>query len=566
MFKEGASSVTDPKTIANNFNNCFVNRGPTLASKIYSNNSFNKYLDPTKYITSSMFLYPVVEEEVLKVSNSCLKPNKSAGSDNLKPGIIRLVIHLIVKPLTHIFNLSFTTGVFPNKLKIAKVIPIFKKDEPNLYENYRPISVLPCLSKIIERLMFNRIIGFIDKHNVLFEDQYGFRPGHSTELALISATNKLYKALDKKDSAVGVFLDLSKAFDTIDHQILLNKLSFYGIRGNTLAWFHSYLCNRHQFVYYNNCSSDLYNVKCGVPQGSILGPLLFIIYMNDISNVSTESSLILFADDTNIFYQGSDTRELQNTVCSDLSKFYDWFSANKLSLNISKTNYVVFGPLSKNWDVTIHLNSIKIDKVNTSKFLGVYIDSNLSWSDHINSISNKISRGVGILSKLKHFIPRTTLRSLYQTLILPHLSYCCSVWSSATKTLLNKLVILQKRAIRHITNAYYLDSTSNLFLSLNLLKLPDLININLATIAYRATNNNLPPPFVNIFRTNKDTHNYNTRQSNNIHCVLCRSNIIRFNSCNRAIDYWNSLSIDIQSCKSLACLKKTLKRNCIMNY
>ena len=451
-------------------------------------------------------------------------------------------------------------------LKIAKVIPIFKKDNAGLYENYRPISVLPCISKILERLMFNRLINFLDHFNILSEDQYGFRPGHSTELALISATNKLYKALDGKNSAVGVFLDLSKAFDTIDHNILLDKLAFYGIRGITLTWFQNYLCNRQQFVYYNNCSSDIDFIKCGVPQGSILGPLLFIIYTNDICNVSTESSLILFADDTNIFYEGNDTHNLRNIVCSDLTKYYDWFCANRLSINTNKTNYVVFGPLSQIWDVSICLNDKVIDKVNSTTFLGVCIDSNLSWSDHINSISNKISRGVGILSKLKHFLPRTVLRSLYQTLVLPHLQYCCSVWSSASNFHLNRLFLLQKRAVRHITNSFYRASTSKLFFSLNLLKLQDIIDINLATIAYRAYNNTLPSSFSTIFKTNKETHSHNTRQSNNFHCVPCRTNYTLFSSCNRSINYWNSLTKETKLCKSLPLFRKTLKRNCILGY
>ena len=565
-FSDGDNPVTDPKTIANSFNDFFVNIGPTLASNINGNKSFDEYLEPNKSILSSLFLNPVTINEVFKVAYSCLKSNKSAGSDNLKPGIIRLVIHHIVQPLTHISNLSFITGIFPNRLKIAKVVPIYKKDDPHVYENYRPISILPCISKIIERLMFNRIIAFLDKHNILFDDQYGFRPGHSTELALISAINKLYKALEQKDSAVGIFLDLSKAFDTIDHHILLYKLSFYGIRGNALDWFYSYLSNRYQYVYYNNCSSDLSRVKCGVPQGSILGPLLFILYTNDISNVSSKSSLILFADDTNIFYHGSNAYELQDIICSDLLCYHDWFCANKLSLNAAKTNYIVFGTLSKNWNVTIKLNDKIVHKVTSTKFLGVTIDSNLSWSDHIHSICNKISRSVGILSKLKYYIPGNILRCLYQTLILPHLSYCCSVWSSATKTTLNKLIVLQKKAIRHITNAHYRESTSKLFLSLNLLKLPDLIQINLATIIYRATHNNLPFPLVNLFKTNNDFHPYNTRHSNNIHCPPCRTNLIRFNTCNRAIDSWNSIPFDIQTCNSLASFRKIIRQNCIKDY
>ena len=234
--------------------------------------------------------------------------------------------------------MSLLSGTYPANLKTARVVPIYKKGDHALFENYRPISILSWLSKVIERLVFNRLIDFFDNNNLLSNNQYGFRPGHSTEMALLSTTNKLYNALNNNKSCVGNFLDLSKAFDTINHEILLHKLTLYGVRGIARDWFYSYLSNRSQFVNYNGVTSDLCNIDCGVPQGSILGPLLFIIYTNDICQVSNKSTVVLFADDTNIFYKGTDPQTLHETILSDLNLYVDWFGANKLSLNSGKTD------------------------------------------------------------------------------------------------------------------------------------------------------------------------------------------------------------------------------------
>ena len=280
----------------------------------------------------------------------------------------------------------------------------------------------------------------------------------------------------------------------------------------------------------------------------------------------TKSSFILFAYDTNTFYQGKDQNKLQNIIYTDLLHYHDWFCANKLSLNVTKTNYIVFGHLSKHWNQTIKFNNTIIERVHETKFLGVFIDSNLSWSNHIDSICSKISKSIAVLSRLKHILPRKILRSIYQTLILPHLTYCCSIWSSASKTALSKLTVLQKRAIRHICFANYQDSSSKLFSSLQLLKLPDLIHINLVSIIYQAEANTLPNSLSTIFTTNNKMHSHNTRHSSHIHCPPCRTNLIRQNTFNRAIDSWNLWPTSVKDCHSLPAFRKTIQHNCLQTY
>ena len=249
-----------------------------------------------------------------------------------------MVINHIVTPLSHICNQSFIEGVFPDEMKIARVIPLYKSGEKNKYNNYRPVSLLPQFSKILEKLFDNRLDSFIEKDNILSDNQYGFRKNRATSMALVELIDKISNSVDSKKHTLGVFIDLRKAFDTIDHDLLLKKLEFYGIRGVVLKWLKSYLSQREQFVQIDDCLSEYLNVLCGVPQGSILGPKLFILYVNDICNISNILEFILFADDTNIFCSGHDIKELCNTMSNELDKLHTWFSLNKLSLNISKPN------------------------------------------------------------------------------------------------------------------------------------------------------------------------------------------------------------------------------------
>jgi len=215
-----------------------------------------------------------------------------------------------------------TTGIVPDDFKIAKVIPIYKKDNPEIFGNYRPVSVLPCLSKILERIVYNRAYDFLSKNEILFKKQYGFRTNHSTYMAVLDFVNEVSKAIDDDMYTIGIFMDLSKAFDTIDHGILLHKLYHYGFRGVSNDWFSNYLHNRKQYVLYNSAKSPTENVSCGVPQGSILGPLLFILYMNDICHTSKLLNTILFADDTTVFYSHKNISTLSDTMNSELKEVF----------------------------------------------------------------------------------------------------------------------------------------------------------------------------------------------------------------------------------------------------
>ena len=272
-------------------------------------------------------------------------------------------------------------------------------------------------------------------------------------MAIMQVVDKINDAVEKKknETTIGVYSDLSKAFDTIDLDILLHKLDYYGFRGIVLDWFRDYLSKRTQYVSYNDSKSDLKTILCGVPQGSILGPLLFILYINDITNTSTLLDFLLFADDTTILYSSSDIVSKIPLVNRELTEVSNWFKANKLSVNATKTNYMIMGTqymTSMEDDgvsnVDIILDNTKLQRVDNTKFLGVTIDENLSWKNHIDGITKTISRNIGMINKLKFFIPERILRTLYCTLVLPYINYGILIWGKACKTYLEKIHKLQK--------------------------------------------------------------------------------------------------------------------------
>ena len=326
---------SDKNKIADSFNNFFINIGPTLAQDIPSDNR-----EPTEFLKNrvvhSMVLEPVLEEEIFNVVFA-LKES-SAGWDSISTCVVKNVYNNIKVPLCHIINLSFLTGVFPLELKVARVIPLFKAGETTQFSNYRPVSVLPAISKIFEKLLYIRILSFIKKHNILYLFQFGFRDLHSPNLALILLVDKISRALEEGDYVLGLFLDFSKAFDTVNHSIMFKKLEYYGIRGIPLNLLKSYLSNRFQYVEYNGVHSKKAEIVCGVPQGSILGPLLFLLYINDLANASSIIFSVLFADDSNLFLTGKNPNELIKIMNKEISHVVDWLRINKLSINLKKNS------------------------------------------------------------------------------------------------------------------------------------------------------------------------------------------------------------------------------------
>ena len=382
--------TTDQLEIPNVLNQHFASVGPQLASMIpHSPIHFSQYLPKDSSPSSSFAFYIVLTCEVEAEINS-LPPNKALGLYSCPVRILKDASQTLSTPLAILLNKSVQSGIYPSKLKHAKIIPVFKNEHESDPNNYRPISLLSVFNRIFEKLMYKRLKSFTDKYDILSKSQYGFREKCSTQHALIDIVNKIQFNFDKKLHSCGIFIDLKKAFDTVDHDILLYKLEHYGIRGVANSWFCSYLKNRRQTVQVGPYISKTEVSSCGVPQGSVLGPLLFLLYIYDISYSSNQLNFFLFADDTNLLYADKNLRSLEVTVNKELTRVCNWLTANKLSLNTKKSNFVNFRPYQKrmNFDVTIKLfdhdkNSlISLERKDYVEYLGVLIDSNLTWKQH----------------------------------------------------------------------------------------------------------------------------------------------------------------------------------------
>ena len=324
--------------------------------------------------------------------------------------------------LLSICNLSLSSGIFPDDMKIARVIPLYKAGEKDLFTNYRPVSLLPEFSKILENIYYSRLDKFVFKHDILWNSRYGFRQNMSTNLALLELVEELTSSIDKKNKTIGVFIDLKKAFDTIDHDILLKKLDRYGVSGISNNWVKSYLTGRKHYVNIDISKSGMLQTVCGVPQGSVLGPQLFLLYRNDICNLSKLIKCILFADDTNLFLSGKFLKYICKVMSMEFIKLKSWFASNKLSLNMSKTNYVVFGKFDKDELINVSIDEFILSRVCSTMFLGVQIDEGLNWKEHIKLVTSELIKVSGIIFRTKRVLNYDSLYTLYRSLFLLYIN------------------------------------------------------------------------------------------------------------------------------------------------
>ena len=481
-FRE--SEVTDSQQIANIFNDYFCN----VAENLKQENGLARSADQvTRTETTdsrcrkSMQLEDSSPSEIIEIVKG-LK-NKCTSDMSVIP--LKKVSYILAPVISCLVSSSLQQGVFPHKLKIAKVIPLHKSGSRAEVSNYRPISLLSCFSKIYEKIMQTRLLSHLKSEKILVDSQYGFRAGHSCEHALLEAQYHIQKALERKQVTALLLLDYSKAFDMVDSSILLRKLEHYGVRDIALSWFRSYLTDREQYVNVNNCNSVLQKLKYGVPQGSILGPILFILYINDLPQISKIAHHIYFADDANLIISADTCTQLNLMVNEVLSLVLHWATNNGLKLNASKTKYMIFSN-KKIDDIRVYLGEDRLIKSETEKFLGVLIDSKMNWSVHIRALSTKISRNAGILLKLKGKVPGKILHLIYNSFIQSHLYYCATVWGTGSLNSIQRVFSAQKKGIRaadYKFHCYFYDRnagsapthTKEIFNRLEILALPNLI-------------------------------------------------------------------------------------------
>ena len=359
--------------------------------------------------------------------------------------------------------------------------------------------------------MYNRLYSFLCKFNLIYERQFGFRAKHSTSHALISLIEMLKKYLDNDEFVCGVFIALQKAFDTVDHEILLEKLSHYGIRGVANNWFKSFLSNRNQYVSIAGVKSESKQITCGVPQGSTLGPLLFLLYINNLHNVFSNCIVHHFADDTNLIFSSKKVNSIQTVVNCELKKLAVWLSTNKLSLNESKTEVILFrkSMTYPNQLPSIKLNKHKLTLRKTVSYLGITIDESLSWIKHTDNVCTKLSRANGLLSKLRHYVPLKTCISVYHSIFQSAITYGSLSWCFTNKNNINKLCVLQKKCVRIMTFSAFDEHSEPLLSSLNLLKVSDVFMLQLLKFVHQFINHEIPESISDIFKTHDKVHSIN---------------------------------------------------------
>ena len=506
-------NITKPKEIAQSFNKYFTNVADEILKdrKYEGNRHYTNYLNNVNI--ESFVLKGVTELEIEKLMLG-FKTNKSCGPNSIPNQLLKQMRFSLSQPIKNICNKSFQSGIFPDKLKISKVIPIHKKNSLTILSNYRPISLLSNISKILEKLMFSRLLNYLETHQMIYELQFGFRAKHSTNHALIAITQKIKTALQNNQNAIGIFVDFQKAFDTVNHDVLLEKLSKYGVQGTSQKWFKSYLSGRKQYVSLNGVDSSTLNVKHGVPQGSILGPLLFTIYINDLHKCVRNSTTFHFADDTNLLYV---PRKRLNNRCirkinNDLKCLTHWLLANKISLNVTKTELIVFRKKFSDLPECvkkIKLNGCKLYTSTEIKYLGILLDEHVTWGPQISKVNATLIRANKLLSKARYYLPQNLLLQLYYGQFYSKMSYGCQLWGENLNDS-SQTSKLQRKAIRIITFSDFRAETSPIFKELKILKLTDLIEMNNVLFVHNALNQKVPDYFKNMFTRYEQHHKYNT--------------------------------------------------------
>jgi hypothetical protein len=538
---------SDPKKIASQFNKFFTSAGKNISDSVQP-----VAKQPEDYINYGREI-PVLNlqnttiEHVKKIIKS-LAPKLSCDVTGTSTKMIKLLGNKIALPLTHIFNLSLSNSKFPTCFKKCRVIPIFKAGSRLECDNYRPISLLSSISKVLEKIVAEKLLAHLLNNDLIYNFQFGFLPNRTTEQNLIHIVNYITKAFNENMYCIGIFLDLKKAFDVCSHEILLKKLLRMGIQGDAHTWFRSYLSGRSQCVDVSRNFSDFIELAISVIQGSTLGPLLFLCYINDFWSCTSLFS-VLFADDTTCLAMGPVLSDLTNFVNQELQKIANWDRANKMAVNTSKTKFIIFRthgkPINPD-DCGVVYNCTEIGLPNdpalimpigrihnmgeekSFKLLGVHFDEYLSFDHHITQICSKISKSLYCIGKIKNFIDMDSLKKLYFAMVHSHIAYCLNIYGSANQTNLSKLLIKQKQAIRTISLVGYRDHTSPLFKKLNILPLDKLITFYNVKFIHSYVNGKLPFSFSETWIHNRERNpNMALRNADDLYVPPHRLEIVK---------------------------------------
>ena len=551
--------IEDSTGMANEFNNFFVNIASKLKESVTDEDHEKlKEFCQAKLPADTKFVIPPVQKEKVLKFLTHIDINKATGTDMIGPRLLKLAAPYIVDEITFICNYSISKSVFPNKWKEAKVTPLYKNGPKEEVNNYRPISILPILSKVLEKHVHDSLSDFLLEYNLLHKTQSGFRTQHSCETALVNMIDLWLNAIDDSKMVGVVLVDFKKAFDLVDHQILMNKLKIYGIKDEALLWFNTYLTNRKQLVSINNCKSDFQQILCGVPQGSILGPLLFLLFINDLplytSNVFTD----LYADDTTLYDVQNSIGQIEKNLQSALNNLHIWCRSNGMILNSSKTKVMLVTSSQKRQrlycdNLDLKFSNESLNMISNDKILGVFVHNNLTWSDHIKHLMKKITSSIWLLSKIKTFLSQAHRVQFYKSYIQPHIDFCNIVWGSSSESNKLKIFKLQKRACKIILD-YNIDDSREVMKSLKIMSIYDRLQLRKAKLMFKVYNNLAPTYISENFTLRNDVNTSIQLRSSSAGCFIPPKprteyfkHSLRYSGCL----VWNSLPEEVKNAQTI---------------
>lgn len=510
----------------------------------------------TDSVLSQLIINPSEILDVLKV----LKVNKATGPDGISHRMLKNTSKTIAIPLTKLYNLSLKQCKFPSLWKVAHVMPLFKKGDKSDVNNYRPVSLISCVGKSFERVVHKHVYNHIVTHSLLYKYQSGFIPGHSTVHHLIEVIHHTCLALENYETSCQIFCDISKAFDRVWHRGLIHKLNGYGLSGDLLKWFENYLSARKQKVIVHGAMSSEKILSAGVPQGSVLGPLLFLLYINDIADKLTGMAR-LFADDTSLSFSSTDLATIEFILNNDLVQLSKWATHWLITFNPLKTEVMLISNIYNDYNLEFKYNNTILNIVDTHKHLGVIISSDNKWNKHIDSIIDTASRQLSYLRKVKYLLPKEILNKLYCTYIRPILEYASEVWDGCNLTDANRLEQVQMIAARIVTGLPTFASLQSLYYETGWETLAERRKQKKLNLMYKIVNNEAPTYLKDLLpNTVNDASTYNLRNSSNYNIPFSRLCSFQSSFFPSTLRLWNDLGIQIRASQSLSQFKGNIKK------
>ncbi len=583
--------ITDEQTIADKINIHFASIGTKVADSVPNiDKSYRDYLPERE--NRNIEFKPLTISQILEAILS-INSKKSLDINDVSFDLIKKIAPQICRPITHIYNLSILQGIFPSSLKTSKVTPIYKSGDKKLCTNYRGISLVNSFSKIFERLISDRLVGFLSENSFFYFHQYGFLKGRSTSQAILQVINNITSAINNSEYCLAVFLDIQKAFDSVNHEILIAKLENAGVRGKELEWFRSFIKDRLQRVRVGSSNSNnLLGIIIGVLQGSILGVILFIIFINDIGIAAPNLLKIFFADDITGMLSGNNINELIIKANIEINNLVDWYTCNKLSIHPDKSKAILYkSPRSNDPEITIineqiylpifinlnpkpcpdpdrmDITKIKLIKLvpneseNSVKSLGILLDDKLNFTEHISKLHSKIARAMFSLRQIKNFIGPKYIKNVYYAHVHSSLNYCSTLLTAAQSKHFKPLQSLQRKAARIMAGAAYNDPAPPIFFELNILPLKQLIKYNIAIFMFQYNYGLLPESFTGTWIRNDEyyEHDFSLRNRSDLHIQRFKYVYLSKHPLFIYPEIWNNLSQELKATIPLRAFKKKLK-------